>query len=267
MSLARRHRSLMLAAAAAAIGTLPPEQRPTPGPEATEYELLRAQLGEDLRRLKDIQSIEKKIELKRELAPKYFPWVEGALRAAEESGKAGPDDIVTQVMIWSIDVGSYASALHLARHMIRYALPMPDRFDRGVEAFVLESVADSALKAIGCGETFDRELLLEAEEATDHADMHDEIRAKLAKAIGLLLAQQAEDEPAEGETRAWRTGCRWLAFPSANDPRPTSEVRSWRGPMRGQGGHTSGSASTHLLSAARRAARRPPLRQKPRTER
>ena len=67
MSLARRHRAKALGLQAAKA-----EPGARPGPAASEYQLLLARMGVDLRRLKEIQSIERKIELKRELLPAYL---------------------------------------------------------------------------------------------------------------------------------------------------------------------------------------------------
>ncbi|WP_312679170.1 phage terminase small subunit, partial [Escherichia coli] len=44
---------------------------------ASGYELMLAKLATDKRRLKAIQSIERKIEVKGELLPEYQPWVSG----------------------------------------------------------------------------------------------------------------------------------------------------------------------------------------------
>lgn len=194
MSLARRHRTRMLAAksaAAEASGELPAS-----GPAATEYELLRARLGVDLRRLKEIQSIEAKIALKRTLLPAYADWVRGRLAAAAEEGARGvQDDILAQVMIWLIDVGEFGDALLLAAHVLRWGIELPARFERTAGCLIAEEIADAALKELATvreGEAFDLETLLQTEKLTENEDMPDQVRSKLFKAIGRVLARRAD---------------------------------------------------------------------------
>lgn len=158
------------------------------GRAATEYELLRAALGVDLRRLKEVQSIERKIELKRELLPTYAAWVEGVLAADSDA----QDDILTHVMIWRIDTGDYAGALPLAEHVVCHKLPLPERFDRTAPTLIAEEIADAALKCLGQDQDFDRELLMAVDDLVEDEDIFDQVRAKLEKAIGLQLARDAE---------------------------------------------------------------------------
>jgi len=187
MSLVHRHRQRALAAKLAAqVAADPGHVRP--GVAASAYELERARLGVDLRRLKEIQSIERKIDLKRELLPNYADWVAGVLDA--DSG--AQDDILVQVMIWTIDVGAFDAALPLCRYVVNYELDLPDRFDRTAPTLICEEIADAALKSIGQGETFDLEVLWAVEEMVDGCDIFDQVRAKLQKAIGLLLVAKAD---------------------------------------------------------------------------
>lgn len=175
---------------------------------STEYELQRARLGVDLRRLSEIQSLEAKIELKRELLPEYYDWVSGVLEAATLSGKGVQDDVLVHVMIWRIDVGDYYGALPLVAYALRWNLELPQRFSRTLAAMVVEEIADEALKRLGSGHDFDLDILLQVEFLTEDEDMHDQIRAKLNKALGLQLARRAEAiEPGDdGPAGARRAG-------------------------------------------------------------
>ncbi len=201
MSLARRHRETVLAARAAEQAAANDGQRT--GAAASEYELMRARLGVDLRRLSEIQSIERKIDLKRELLPEYDAWVSGVLAA--DAGVA--DDVLTHVMIWRIDTGDFAGALPLASYVIRHDLPLPDRFDRTAATLVAEEIAEAAIKALAGG-TFPLEILLAVDALVDGADIFDQVRAKLEKAIGLALAATAEatDATADGPAGARAAG-------------------------------------------------------------
>ncbi len=189
-------------------------QRHRPDPEATEYEHLRAALGEDLRRLKDIQSIESKIDLKRELIAAYDPWVEGVIAAAKgedgnfERGKGVADDILVQTMIWAIDIGDHARALPRAEYALRYELPMPGRFERTLGCFVAEAFAEGALQLHSRNAVPDLDMLLQVEALTEDEDMPDEVRAKLHKAIGFTIAARAAAAAEEGTTEGPAGGAR-----------------------------------------------------------
>lgn len=209
MSPAQRHRLRYLAAAAAASTTADSAiARPTSGPAASAYEMQRARLGVDLRHLKEIQSIDKKIELKRELLPAYVPWIEGVLAAAADGSRGVQDDVLVQGMIWRIDVGDYEGALPLIEYVLRWGLALPERFNRTAATMIAEEIADAALKALGQGEDFDFDLLVKIEHLTHEADMHDQVRAKLLKALGFQLARHADriepdaDGPAGGKAAA-----------------------------------------------------------------
>lgn len=175
--------------------------------DASPYEVLRAALGMALSELKQIQSIEAKIERKRTVILDFMPWCDGVLQAAAAAEAAGTpyqapdDDILTQVLVWALDVGDFAKGLELAAYALRHGLALPERFKRTAATCVADEIAGAALKALGQGEAFDLETLQAADELTAREDMPDQARAKLKKAIGLELARQAEampDESADG---------------------------------------------------------------------
>ena len=143
---------------------------------ASQYELMLAKLAEDRRRLKDIQSIERKIEVKRQLLPEYQPWIEGIL----QSDTGQQDDVFMTALVWTIDTGNIEAAIPLAQYALRHKLAMPDQYQRTPACVIAEEAADIALK--GAPVSF---ILLGAVAAmtADH-DMPDEVRAKLHKAIG-----------------------------------------------------------------------------------
>jgi hypothetical protein len=192
-SLARaaRDRALSQASASAERAVAPELDAGTPEQRAAAQMQLRLQ--HDLRRLKDIQSIEKKIEAKREMLPEYAAWVEGLVAADAPT----TDEVLPTVMIWRIDTGDFAGALTLAEHVLAHDVPLPARYERTAPALIVEEIATAALKAQGAGESFALEILERVAELTADADMHDEIRAKLAKAIGVEQMRAAEDGAAE----------------------------------------------------------------------
>ncbi|QIY78330.1 terminase endonuclease subunit [Chromobacterium violaceum] len=150
----------------------------------TAYELMLVKLAEDKRRLKDIQSTERKAEVKREILPEYAPWVDGAL----EGGKGQADIVLMTVLVWRIDAGDYGGALDIAEYALRHNLPMPDRFERTTATVIAEEIAEAAKRARDGKQPFDVQTLTYTAELTASHDMPDQVRAKLLKEIGLALA-------------------------------------------------------------------------------
>lgn len=188
MTLARRH---FLRATAAAASASAADGEPV---NANAYELQLMKLAEDRRRLKDIQSIERKVQVKRQLLPEYQPWVDGAL----EAGRGGQDAVLMTVMVWSIDTGDYLRALQIAKYALEHGLVMPDQYQRGVATLVAEEISDQALSAIAAGTGFDHTLLEVTEMLTAGHDMPDQVRAKVHKALGLTYLGLAGEAPFTG---------------------------------------------------------------------
>ena len=108
------------------------------------YELMLAKLAIDRRRLKDIKSIARKIEVKRaELLPEYIEYVAGALSGA----RGAQDDVLTTVMIWRVDVGDFAGALDIARYAIAHRMTLPDQYDRTLSTAIAEEFAEASLSS------------------------------------------------------------------------------------------------------------------------
>lgn len=212
-SLAMRTRARKLGMKSAAKGQSAPRRAASErrGAQASEYELQRAQLGDDIRQLKTIQSVEAKIELKHKLLPKYDPWVEGIIAGAKgddgnfQPGKGIQDDILIHTMIWAIDTGDIARAMPRAEYALRYELDLPSRFDRTLGCLVAEEFAENALRAAAQDEPIDLESLLEIEALTEAEDMPDQARAKLHKAIAQAIVipdADAQSGPAGGRRAA-----------------------------------------------------------------
>lgn len=165
---------------------------PEDGPVASEYQLLLTALGVDLQQLRDIQSLERKIETKREMIGRYLPWIEGALSAEN----AAQDEIVSTMMIWAIDVGDWALALRLAEHVLKHGIALPERYRRQPAVLVAEEFAEAGLKQ---EPSIEAGALIAVEVLTAAADMPDQVRAKLQKAIGLAFKAQAAAFDPEAE--------------------------------------------------------------------
>ncbi|SEK13011.1 phage terminase small subunit [Paraburkholderia diazotrophica] len=156
------------------------------------YELMLAKLAIDRRRLKDIKSIARKIEVKRaELLPDYVEYVAGAL----SGGRGAQDDVLTTVMIWRVDVGDFAGALDIARYAIAHRMTLPDQYDRTLATAIAEEFAEASLasfKKEAIAIRVDGAQLAEVAQLTESHDMHDQVRAKLHKAIGYTFERDGD---------------------------------------------------------------------------
>lgn len=198
MSLARRHREFMLAqqassAAATAEPAAAAPPMPTDGPAASEYQQLLIALGEDLRQLQNIQSVEAKIERKRSLIGRYRAWVDGAISAPT----GVQDEIVANILVWAIDVADWDFALAIAQHVLAHGLAMPERYSRKPAVIIAEEIAEAGLRK---PPIVDYETMRAVAELTAAHDMHDQVRAKLEKAMGLALQARAEAFDTEAES-------------------------------------------------------------------
>lgn len=182
LSPARKH--YQQATAAQAAGAADP--RAAQGGE--QYELHAAALWEARRTLKGIKSLEAKVAKKRELLPEFEAYVAGVL----EGGQGAADEVLMTVMLWRLDVGDLEGGIEVAEYALRHGLDTPDRFERDTASIVAEQVAEEALARLEATEGAElpavaAELILHLIRAwavTRDADMHDQIRAKLHKALG-----------------------------------------------------------------------------------
>ncbi|WP_394651783.1 phage terminase small subunit [uncultured Acinetobacter sp.] len=196
MNLARKHyqqhQAKSAAESAAEFGTMQ---------STNAYEQQLMQLNSDKNRLKNIQSKQNKVELKRQLLPNYKPYLHGILEV-----KPGVQDaVVTEMLVWSIDVGEYDFALDLAEYVLEHDLKLPDRFERSEACFITEDIADEFLKVLKTDVSIDITVLerlesLITDESLDKSkrDMPDEVKAKLYLALGkaemrLITGEQLVD--------------------------------------------------------------------------
>lgn len=211
VSPAQRHRHRMMASASASASSTAQGDGPRePGaPQSTAEAEIRLLLIDHQRSLKAIQSQEQKIALKREILPQYEAWCEGVLAA--DTGAA--DVVLTTILVWRIDAGDYFNALPLIDYVMRHKLELPAHITRTPATFITEEIAEAALKAFDQGgdaaAAFPHGILSAIEDLVDHddpdlrADMPDEVRAKLQKAIAraILLGGDgaADDERSRQE--------------------------------------------------------------------
>lgn len=213
MSLARRHRDKILAGLSAAnapengAGTVAPAVVNAAAGEATPQianapadraaQQIALRLTHDLRDLKLIKGIDEKVAHKKKQIGEYAPWIEGLLEADAGVGTGLAAEVAPTIMVWHIDIGDYEAALPIGAFLIRHNATMPARYKRDAASVLVEEIADAALKAQAAGEQAPIDVLLNVETIVDGIDMHDEIRAKLNKAIGSETLRAGEAAPAD----------------------------------------------------------------------
>lgn len=197
LSPAQRHRARVLQEQAQAASPYGVEL------QGDAYGLMRVKLSQDKNRLSQIQSHEKRAELKARLLPEYLDWIETSL----STGNGAQDQVLTTVMVWAFDAGAYVLGLQIAGYVIGRRMPMADDYKRSPAAIVIDELSNAYLKGqwspliVQTGEDGTRELvaatsddadvgraraaalLIQADTLTAEQDAPDQARAKLHKAI------------------------------------------------------------------------------------
>jgi tetratricopeptide (TPR) repeat protein len=158
---------------------------------ATGYELMLAKLAEDRRSLKQIQSIEAKIDYKRKVLPDYAAYVAGAL-----AGNGAQDDVLMSAMVWHLDCADYGEALPIAQYALRHGMTLPDQYQRTTATLIAEEVADTELRKNTAKEPMEAMAICQTIDLTLEHDMPDQVRAKLYKAAGYAMREEGKPEAA-----------------------------------------------------------------------
>ena len=164
------------------------------------YERMMIQLRNDLQRLKSIQSMERKNQVKEEILPDYQAWINGIL----EGGKGAQDDVFMTVLVWNIDTGKYDEALQMADYALKHDLAMPDPYKRNLATVLLDDVPSAIVKKMeDTPEAIEQALsiLKQTEELTKNHDAPDQARAKLYKTLAKVLIKKTGDGDITEKTR------------------------------------------------------------------
>jgi hypothetical protein len=185
----------------------------------TIYDQMLAKLLTDMRRLKDIQSIERKIEVKATLVAEYDDYIDGVLLG----GSGAQDEVVATLCVWNIDVGRFARALEIGAYLIAHGVQLPVRYTRNVQTTLIDEIGGALL----AGKVSDSKLMYEIADTTERLthghDAPDQARAKLHKAMGMALLQLCGDDLTEN-TKAYAE--RALAqFTRATELNPAAGVK------------------------------------------
>ncbi|MCW8965197.1 MAG: phage terminase small subunit [Candidatus Pacearchaeota archaeon] len=164
--------------------------------QANQYEIMLMQLAEHKRALKEIQSREKKAELKAEILPDYVPYVDGVI----ESDIGIQDLVLMTIMVWRIDTGDLRGALEIGKYALAHDLKTPEQYNRDTATLLAEEIAEYVIAQGEDSDVFELALITEMETRT--YDMPDQVRAKIHKAIGLSLASKNYDMAIEHLERA-----------------------------------------------------------------
>lgn len=186
---AQKHRLEKLAA----------KQTPENGnrPDMSGYELMMAQLYQHKRQLKAIKSVQAKGLKKREFLGEYIPYIKGALEA--DSGNA--DEVLMTWLAWAIDAHEIDLALTLGEYGLKHGLDMPDQFMRSIDGVLVEEICDIELKDPEA-EFANVDQLQRLYQMVCDYDMHDQIRSKLHKVLGLKLELEWPEAALEHLTQA-----------------------------------------------------------------
>lgn len=185
-NLARANRQRKLAALEGAVN--PADQNKA----MNNYELMLKLLHEHKRRLKTVQSSERKAEVKAQFIPEYRDYLAGVIHA----GTGQQNDVLTTVMLWCIDAGEYSQGLDLAEYVLTHEIDMPDQYERTAPTLVTEEVANQALKFIDSEAPVAIEHLERVSNMVAELDIYDQVRAKLMKAMGITYGKGGDNERA-----------------------------------------------------------------------
>lgn len=203
MSLALEHKRRVLAqgsaavaqvAAAATLPYSPGEALSSPANARKHLKLMEASLDEDLARLKGIQSLAGKQDLKRtELLPKYQDYIHRYL----ESGLVMPNRVLVQVLVWLFDTTQFDDALELADIAIKQGQLMPERFKRrDIQTFVADAVCEWAYAEYQAGRSPEPYLSNLLPRVDGEWELTEQIPSKYHKLIGMRAMEADEWETA-----------------------------------------------------------------------
>ena len=155
--------------------------------QGDDYKMMLARLVNDRQRLKQIHSVQRKIDVKRDILPAYQAWTDGVLA----EGKGAEDTVLTTVMVWHIDTGDFRRALQIGDYVLKHNMSLPDQYNRNAATLLQDDISDACLQ----GKTTDdaEPILRDVERMTAEHDTPDQARAKLYKALGYAITAQTGD--------------------------------------------------------------------------
>ncbi|GLS13585.1 phage terminase small subunit [Hydrogenophaga electricum] len=167
----------------------------------TQYERMLLLLDTHQQQLRNLQSMEARAEHKAKLLPEYDAYLSGLIAA----GTSPQDDVLVTLMLWHFDCALIARALDLAAVALGNNMVMPQQHKRTLPTVVVEETADLMLAGKGIETPLQAlEFGAYAGKIVGDADMPDQVRAKLCKAMGRasVAAEISPDETLQVFKRA-----------------------------------------------------------------
>ena len=156
---------------------------------------MTASLVEDLAALKGLNSVERKIEYKREtLIPKYRDYV-ARLREA-----GGPHELLGYWLVWLFDAGQIEEGLDYAAWAFQAGVKLPERFKASPRFFVAAQLVEWAEAQAGAGrgvEPYFEDTFRAIEADPDAWNLNDDVLGRYYRLRGLMAEQAGDLELAE----------------------------------------------------------------------
>ncbi|ATG72878.1 terminase [Zobellella denitrificans] len=179
-----RHRALQAATQAGRTGQ-------AEGELAHSLHLQLLALEQDQQRLKALDRIGDKIALKRELLPKYRPYVEQYLAG----DKSHQNPLFATLIVWLFDLGEFEQALDWAERAIAQGQHTPPRLKRDFPHFVADTVLEWAEQQAAEGQAVEPYFSRVFAHVVKDWRLNEKLTAKYFKFAGLLLLRDATGEP------------------------------------------------------------------------
>lgn len=150
------------------------------------FELLLTSLECDCNRISALPQGSARTDLKRDLLKTWLPLIDAYINAS----KVYQNTALTQVLVWTFDVGLINDALRLAEVAIEQQQPMPERYKRNVKTYVADAFLEWARneKPNGAIEPYFSEMYAKVMAWA----IHDDIKLKYVK-LAAVEAKEAED--------------------------------------------------------------------------
>ena len=179
-----RHRAMQAAEHAAATGQ-------AVGDLANSLHLQLLALEQDEQRLKALDRIADKITLKRELLPKYRPYVEQYLAAEKKHQNL----LFATMVVWLFDMEEFEQALDWADIAIAQGQRTPTRMKRDFPHFVADTILEWAEQQAAEGQAVEPYFSRVFKHVAKDWRLNEKLTAKYFKFAGLLLLRDATGEP------------------------------------------------------------------------
>jgi len=156
------------------------------------FELMMMQLHQHRRDLKEIKSIEAKVDAKRTLLPLYDAYVDGVLHARPGT----QDQVIAYAMVWSLDAGLYTRGIDIAEYMLATGVNPPDDYRRNVATILQDEISTAVCDGKLLGEDA-MQTIRRVMDLTNQADTPDQPKARLCKAAGWALIGKTSTSDAD----------------------------------------------------------------------